>query len=389
MTDCAFSDLQIVAYSPDASACGYYRIIIPFTYLHKYNICKKVSIYKSGDISRLSDYDIIVAQRETRPTMAEDLQKLQDLGKTIILDTDDMLESVHPSNPAYRVYNPGSDRLMTYLKCINIADGLTVTTKELKDNYRKSNKNIHIFPNYLDYEFRKWPQFKTYQRDVVRIGWAGSSSHKQDIEIVGPALHEVLRQHDNVVYVHFSDRNLFNHIVSNFDLPENKCVFVQPVPFEHYPEKLENFDIGLCPIVNSKFNQAKSCLKPLEYSACGIPFIASDVMPYTRYTEQGKDGFLARTTNDWITYMNLLIKDMGLSREMAKYAYEKAKQYDIKDHLNELVQIWCDIAEGKQQTNVDPKFVTDIKKIKVGRNDPCPCGSGLKSKKCSCYPLYC
>jgi uncharacterized protein YecA (UPF0149 family) len=33
------------------------------------------------------------------------------------------------------------------------------------------------------------------------------------------------------------------------------------------------------------------------------------------------------------------------------------------------------------------KQKTIEKGIKVGRNDPCPCGSGKKYKKC-CYPKY-
>ena len=28
------------------------------------------------------------------------------------------------------------------------------------------------------------------------------------------------------------------------------------------------------------------------------------------------------------------------------------------------------------------------KKIKIGRNDPCPCGSGLKWKKCTCAAYH-
>jgi len=42
------------------------------------------------------------------------------------------------------------------------------------------------------------------------------------------------------------------------------------------------------------------------------------------------------------------------------------------------------------QTNVDTKDKMGLKpstKTKPGRNDPCPCGSGKKYKKC-CYPKY-
>jgi uncharacterized protein YecA (UPF0149 family) len=31
--------------------------------------------------------------------------------------------------------------------------------------------------------------------------------------------------------------------------------------------------------------------------------------------------------------------------------------------------------------DIDPRFVT-VPRKKVGRNDPCPCGSGKKYKKC-------
>ena len=29
-----------------------------------------------------------------------------------------------------------------------------------------------------------------------------------------------------------------------------------------------------------------------------------------------------------------------------------------------------------------------VKKVKIGRNDPCPCGSGLKWKKCTCKEFH-
>jgi len=37
--------------------------------------------------------------------------------------------------------------------------------------------------------------------------------------------------------------------------------------------------------------------------------------------------------------------------------------------------------------NVDKQQTVKRSQKKVGRNDPCPCGSGKKYKKC-CYPKY-
>ena len=117
--------------------------------------------------------------------MVEDLLKLQSLGKIVVLDTDDMLESVHPSNPAYKIYYPGSPRLSNYLQAIKLSDTLTVSTQELKNQYQGISNNIHIVPNYIDFEFRPWPQYQIYPKETVRLGWSGSSSHLNDLKQIG------------------------------------------------------------------------------------------------------------------------------------------------------------------------------------------------------------
>ena len=35
-----------------------------------------------------------------------------------------------------------------------------------------------------------------------------------------------------------------------------------------------------------------------------------------------------------------------------------------------------------------PKKQPVKKTVKIGRNDPCPCGSGLKWKKCTCKEYH-
>jgi len=47
-----------------------------------------------------------------------------------------------------------------------------------------------------------------------------------------------------------------------------------------------------------------------------------------------------------------------------------------------MLQVRLTPAKQQQETYVPQK-----NKEKVGRNDPCPCGSGKKYKKC-CYPKY-
>ena len=63
--------------------------------------------------------------------------------------------------------------------------------------------------------------------------------------------------------------------------------------------------------------------------------------------------------------------------------YKKMVEYKA-EHLYQLPQ-WNNIyteEERKNFTKEQKKSRTIVKDKKIGRNDPCPCGSGKKYKKC-------
>ncbi|WP_334183852.1 MULTISPECIES: SEC-C metal-binding domain-containing protein [Sphingomonadaceae] len=47
----------------------------------------------------------------------------------------------------------------------------------------------------------------------------------------------------------------------------------------------------------------------------------------------------------------------------------------------DLIPIWVEMLHRRRLEN-DPHRPSSIKRQKIGRNDPCPCGSGRKYKKC-------
>jgi hypothetical protein len=48
----------------------------------------------------------------------------------------------------------------------------------------------------------------------------------------------------------------------------------------------------------------------------------------------------------------------------------------------ELDQLTADMKSGAPVQDVLPQYIEEVSRMKTGRNDPCPCGSGLKYKKC-------
>ena len=93
-----------------------------------------------------------------------------------------------------------------------------------------------------------------------------------------------------------------------------------------YPYKLAtlNADIGLCPIADNMFNSNKSAIKWMEYSVMGLATIASDLAPYNKVIQNGKDGLLVNE-HSWFDAMERLIKDTELRKTLAKNAYDKVE----------------------------------------------------------------
>jgi len=57
---------------------------------------------------------------------------------------------------------------------------------------------------------------------------------------------------------------------------------------------LSKMDLGLAPLVDHPFNQAKSAFKAKQYLAVGLPVLASDIGENSRFVQEDKNGFLFR-----------------------------------------------------------------------------------------------
>lgn len=367
-------DLKIAAYGPSMTGCDYYRIMLPMMYMRQHALCKDVVIYNAvsinssiahGDksyLDEMAECDIILAHYTTTPHMLEDLQYLKSKGCKIIVDLDDLIDDLDDTNPAKaRLYADDMKLIQSYFGFAKLADGIIVTTYELKEAYKALNPNIHIVDNYIDFEMRNWTQHINIDK-IIHIGWTGSTSHLEDINIMGEAVRKVMKKYNNVVLALFCDHITMTSMVCDHKLPTDRIVYIRPVDFSIYPTRLPEIDIGLAPIADTPFNRSKSALKVKEYCASSIPYIASNVNPYTRYCDHGYDGFLANNTDEWVKYMSMLIKDRTLYETMANNGYEKSAKYDMANNIYRWTKAWEDICDGRQQEPEDTVWFKPVVK---------------------------
>ena len=65
-----------------------------------------------------------------------------------------------------------------------------------------------------------------------------------------------------------------------------------------YP-MISRFDVGVSPMLDHPFNQAKSAFKAKQYLSCGIPVIASDIGENSRFVIDGFNGMLCQNSNNF------------------------------------------------------------------------------------------
>jgi len=314
------------------------------------------------------------------------IQMLNSLGIITVCDIDDywMPGKEHPIHDIIRV-NKINEKIIANLK---VSKYVTTTTTLFADEIKKANKNVVVFPNAIN---PNEPQFKepTEDSDRLRIGWLGGSSHLHDIQLLDNGFSKVTSYKDKVQYVlcGFDTRGTVTeinaqtgeHTKRNILPPETvwaqyEKIFTQNFsiisedykkhllkynqesysnemnesylrvwtkPVTSYAKNYSKFDVSLAPIKNTMFNRMKSQLKVIEAGFYKKALIASEIGPYTidlkHCLENGNfvDGNAmlvkeVRNHSDWAKYIEKLIKNPNLVKDMGERLYETVKdKYDL------------------------------------------------------------
>ncbi len=273
-------------------------------------------------IERLKETEIYVFQRPARSVSLDIIRKANKLGRMTVVEIDDDYWNLHPTNPVYASWKD-SKGLRVLEESTRAAQMVTVTTKELSEVIRPMNRNVRVLENVLP--AAHWPKSpKPVSKDSgVVVGWAGGSAHFPDLKLLSGTVEQLLRQHDDIIVAIGGMKQV------PFESHE-RLHFYESVKIEHYPDMLARFDIGLAPVVDSRFNRCKSDLKYIEYSMIGIPTVASRIPTYERTVTHGHDGFLARNPKDWLKHVQRLIEDADLREEVGLRARELAESRTIE-----------------------------------------------------------
>jgi len=79
-------------------------------------------------------------------------------------------------------------------------------------------------------------------------------------------------------------------------------------------------DVGIMPLQNSEWEKGKCAYKLIQYAACGIPGVASEVGMNKDVCVDNETGFIAKTKEDWIEKIRFLKNNDLARRQLGKSA---------------------------------------------------------------------
>lgn len=328
-----FWTMKILILYSDNNPSDYHRLLRPANYFPKefeVNMVKQTDAAKDESIF---ECDIVFFSRIFLHPV-DKLKKLQErYGFKIVVDFDD-----HYNLPVgrlrYKLWVEHNVKVRMVEAC-KAADLVMVTNEQLQAVYSEFNENVIVVPNGLDLS-RINTQVDKSIDDKIRFGYAAGASHYSDFKMLD-GLFKRLRSDSE-----FKNRASFTFCGYNAKIPETlkmeslckiKDCYVRRdiMGVANYMEHFKTIDVSIAPLEDNYYNNCKSNLKFIETASARLPFICSEVLPYTQDIELKNNGIIfCKNTSEWYAAFKFFLKNPHLIEVFGHLNYEYAlKKYNL------------------------------------------------------------
>lgn len=262
----------VLALAADGQGSGHYRVIHPAVALSAAGLADvrlSQRHWLPAEMERLQP-DAWILQSQVREPQIDMLRRQAQFTKIFkVAELDDYL----PGLPAAHAHRPNlpQDVLGALRRFVALADRLVVPTAALAEALAGLHSDTRVLPTRLPPIWWRglYGQRRAGQRP--RVGWAGKAVHEEDLAQIAEV---VLALAGEVEWVFLgacpAPLRPFVHEIH------------EAVSIEQHPRKLAslNLDLAVAPLAPGLFNECKGNQRLLEYGACGVPVVCSDLEPY-------------------------------------------------------------------------------------------------------------
>jgi glycosyltransferase involved in cell wall biosynthesis len=257
-------------------------------------------------VKKAKDFDLVYILREAAllgPAVFE--RMVHKTGVPIVFDFDDAI---------FVSYRSPSNGYLSYLKFASktkticqLASHVMVGNPYLAEYARQVNDRVTVIPTTIDTQRYQVPPPKNSDGPLV-IGWTGSHSTVQHLDTLRGALKKL------ATLEKFRLRVIGT---PGYDCPP---IDVEAMRWRARTEvdDLSPIDIGVMPLPEDKWSKGKCGAKALQFMGMGIPTVCSPVGVNTDIIQDGENGFLASTEDEWVDKLGRLLRSVELRRRLGQ-----------------------------------------------------------------------
>lgn len=312
----ASSRMRALQYLPSLEARGYEVSVRPL-------ISNKMlsSRYKKGGYSKLGllsaylnrifvllnkrNFDVVWIEKEALPWWPVWIELLLLRGVPYVLDYDDAVfhnYDRHRNIVLRLIFGSRLDRLMK--EAALVVGGNRYLAQRAID---AGASCVEVLPTVID--LNRYPSGIAADVDSVpRIVWVGSPSTAHYLNLLRDSLSKLAEETPFVLRIIGAE---------SVDIPGVHIEYVRWTE-DTEVKSISSCAVGIMPLENSPWEKGKCGYKIIQYMACSLPVVASDIGVNVEIVENGVSGYLARSPEDWIAGLRVLLATPRLRHAMGK-----------------------------------------------------------------------
>lgn len=274
-------------------------------------------------LGQLLAADVVHIHRAADPATQRLVAQLNDAGVGVVWDNDDDVTALPKGNPHYaRFGGANAQRVARAIAgVVRAADVVTTPSARLADQYRAAGaRDVRVLENYLPREFSS---ARPRSHEGVVVAWLAGLEHQIDYQQL-----RLRRSLEGLLDAHPQLRVM--SIGLGLGLQNDRYEHMPRVDFLDLARTLAAADIGIAPLVDIPWNQARSDVKLKEYAAAGLPWLASPVGAYVGMGD--REGGLLVPDDGWHDALDDLIVNKRKRRRLARRAAKWAQGQGIERH---------------------------------------------------------
>jgi glycosyltransferase involved in cell wall biosynthesis len=316
------------------------RVYRPGQYLRKAVTFAALSAQYLGSLRDAARFDVILIYREMFPIGPAVVERLLAMRRRppVVFDFDDaiFLSNVSAANRLVRALKaPGK-----VASIIRHSDHVIAGNEYLAAYARRFNPAVTVIPTCVD-TTRFVPSAGVFssngaQREPV-VGWIGSPTTAPYVCGLAGVLQRVRTRHPFVLRVSGAGERL--HI-------PGVATEQPPWALDREVELFNTCDVGVYPLADDEWSRGKCGFKAIEFMACGVPVVAAALGVNREIIEDGVNGFLASTEDEWVEKLGRLLASPDLRRRFGEAGRRTIEaRYSLQVHAPTLAATLRDVVE--------------------------------------------